>query len=53
MDGFKQGVEYWNEQKDDNVEVLGWDGTDGLFTDAFVPDPAAENAVARTHRPGR
>ncbi len=27
MDGFKQGVEYWNEQKDDSVEVLGWDGT--------------------------
>ena len=27
MDGFKQGVEYWNEQKGDAVEVLGWDGT--------------------------
>ena len=44
MDGFKQGVEYWNEQKGDSVQVLGWDGTDGIFTDAFVPDPAAENA---------
>jgi basic membrane protein A and related proteins len=40
MDGFRQGVEYWNEQKDDSVEVVGMD----LFTDAFVPDPAAENA---------
>jgi basic membrane protein A len=45
MDGFKQGVEYWNEQNDGDVKVLGWDGTDGVFTDAFVPDPAAENAV--------
>jgi basic membrane protein A and related proteins len=45
MDGFKQGVDYWNEQNGGNVQVLGWDGTDGLFTDAFVPDPAAENAV--------
>ncbi|HWI29878.1 MAG TPA: BMP family ABC transporter substrate-binding protein [Microbacterium sp.] len=45
MDGFKQGVDYWNEQKGDTVKVLGWDGTDGVFTDAFVPDPAAENAV--------
>jgi basic membrane protein A len=45
MDGFKQGVDYWNEQNGGDVKVLGWDGTDGLFTDAFVPDPAAENAV--------
>ena len=45
MDGFKQGVDYWNEQNGGDVQVLGCDGTDGLFTDAFVPDPAAENAV--------
>ena len=45
MDGFKQGVDYWNEQNDGDAKVLGWDGTNGLFTDAFVPDPAAENAV--------
>jgi basic membrane protein A len=45
MDGFKQGVEYWNAQKSDTIQVLGWDGTDGIFTDAFVPDPTAENAA--------
>ena len=45
MDGFKQGVEYWNEQKGDSVQVLGWDGTNGLFTDAFVPDTNATAAA--------
>ena len=45
MDGFKQGVEYWNEQKGDNVEVLGWDGTNGVFADAFVPGQPATNAA--------
>ncbi|BDV29984.1 BMP family lipoprotein [Microbacterium terricola] len=45
MDGFKQGVEYWNEQKDDNVEVLGWDGTDGVFTGGFVANQDAINAA--------
>ena len=45
MDGFKQGVEYWNEQKGDNVEVLGWDGTDGVFTGAFTANQDAINAA--------
>ncbi|TDN87833.1 nucleoside-binding protein [Microbacterium sp. BK668] len=45
MDGFKQGVDYWNAEKGDNVKVLGWDGTDGLFTDAFVPDQKALDAA--------
>ena len=45
MDGFKQGVEYWNEQKGDTVEVLGWDGTDGVFTGGFVANQDAINAA--------
>jgi basic membrane protein A len=45
MDGFKQGVEYWNEQKGDTVEVLGWDGTDGVFTGGFAADQNAINAA--------
>ena len=45
MDGFKQGVEYWNEQKDDTVQVLGWDGTDGSFTGGFDRQPGATNAA--------
>ena len=35
MDGFLAGVRYHNQEKGTNVEVLGWDGTDGLFTGDF------------------
>jgi len=45
MDGFKQGVEYWNGEKDDNVQVLGWDGTDGVFTGGFEANQDAINAA--------
>ena len=33
MDGFAQGVEYYNQQKGENVQVLGWDAAkqDGQF----------------------
>ncbi|MDN3309979.1 BMP family ABC transporter substrate-binding protein [Microbacterium oryzae] len=45
MDGFRQGVEYWNEQNDGDVQVVGWDGSDGVFTGAFAADQAAVNAA--------
>ncbi|MFS0733716.1 BMP family ABC transporter substrate-binding protein [Microbacterium sp. 1P10UB] len=45
MDGFKQGVEYWNAQKGDSVAVLGWDGTDGVFTGGFDANQDAINAA--------
>ena len=45
MDGFKQGVEYWNAEKGDAVEVLGWDGTDGVFTGGFAANQDAINAA--------
>ena len=37
MDGFAQGVGYYNEQKGKNVSVLGWDAAkqDGQFTGDF------------------
>lgn len=35
MDGYLGGVEYYNEQKGTSVKVLGWDGTEGLFTGNF------------------
>jgi basic membrane protein A len=35
MNGYLAGANYYNEQKGTNVEVLGWDGTDGLFTGDF------------------
>ncbi|MCC2033355.1 BMP family lipoprotein [Microbacterium allomyrinae] len=45
MDGFKQGVEYWNSEKGDTVEVIGWDGTDGVFTGGFAANQDAINAA--------
>ncbi|MFT4135039.1 BMP family lipoprotein [Microbacterium sp.] len=45
MDGYKQGVDYWNEQKGDSVELIGWDGTNGVFADAFVAGQPATNAA--------
>lgn len=35
MDGYLGGVEYHNEVKGTDVRVLGWDGTEGLFTGNF------------------
>lgn len=35
MTGFRNGVNYYNEQKGTAVEVLGWDGTDGSFAGNF------------------
>ncbi|CAA9386798.1 MAG: ABC transporter, substrate-binding protein (cluster 11, riboflavin/purine nucleoside/unknown) [uncultured Nocardioides sp.] len=35
MEGFRLGVEHYNEQEGGDVKVLGWDGKDGSFTDDF------------------
>ncbi len=36
MDGYKQGVEYYNKQKNKNVKVVGFEGGDkGTFTGGF------------------
>lgn len=35
MDGFLAGVRHHNQEKGTNVEVIGWDGSDGLFTGNF------------------
>jgi len=37
MDGFAEGVKYYNKQKSKNVQVLGWDDAKqtGLFTNDF------------------
>ncbi|HEU4806797.1 MAG TPA: BMP family ABC transporter substrate-binding protein, partial [Homoserinimonas sp.] len=45
MDGFKQGVEHYNSVKGTSVKVLGWDGTDGVFTGGFAAGPDAQNAA--------
>jgi basic membrane protein A len=35
MDGFLQGVEKYNEDNGTDVQVIGWDGKDGKFTEDF------------------
>lgn len=45
MDGFKQGVEYFNTAKGKSVKVLGWDGKDGVFTGGFAAGTDAQNAA--------
>jgi basic membrane protein A len=39
MDGFSQGVEYYNQQKNADVQVLGWDADkqDGQFVPGDAP----------------
>ncbi|ANH36695.1 Membrane lipoprotein TmpC precursor [Nocardioides dokdonensis FR1436] len=45
MDGFRQGVEYYNEQKDAKVKVVGWDGKNGSFTGGFEANEKATNTA--------
>ncbi len=45
MDGFKQGVEYYNKEKGKDVKVVGWDGKNGSFTGGFEANEKATNTA--------
>ncbi|WP_307807973.1 BMP family lipoprotein [Nocardioides xinjiangensis] len=45
MDGFKQGAEYYAEEKGKDVEVVGWDGENGSFTGGFEANEAATSTA--------
>ena len=47
MDGFLQGVNYYNQQKGKSVQVVGWDGNDknGLFTGGFDANDKAKGVA--------
>jgi basic membrane protein A len=45
MDGFKQGVEYYNEVKGKDVKVVGWTGKTGSFTGGFEANEKATNTA--------
>jgi basic membrane protein A len=45
MTGYMQGVERFNEDTGGDVQLLGWDGTDGSFTEDFE-DKTKGQAVA-------
>ncbi len=45
MDGFLAGVNHYNAEKGASVEVLGWDGTDGVFTGSFDAQDLGNSAT--------
>lgn len=45
MDGFKQGVDHYNEVKGEDVQVIGWDGTTGSFTGGFEANQDAKQVA--------
>ena len=47
MDGFKQGVDYYNEEKGKDVKVVGWDGENGSFTGGFEANEQATSTAKR------
>ncbi len=45
MDGFKQGAEYYAQEKGKDIKVVGWDGENGSFTGGFEANQAATNTA--------
>jgi basic membrane protein A and related proteins len=45
MDGFKQGVDHYNQEKGENVRVVGWNGDNGSFTGGFEANETATNTA--------
>ncbi|SEJ33641.1 BMP family lipoprotein [Demequina mangrovi] len=43
MDGYLAGVNYFNEETGGSVEVIGWDGSTGSFTESFDDIPAGKS----------
>ena len=53
MDGFKQGVDYYNKVKGTSVQVVGYEGGDkGSFTGGFEANDSGQGGRGRHHRPG-
>ena len=46
MDGYLAGVNHYNAVKGASVEVLGWDGSDGVFTGSFDSQDLGNSATA-------
>ena len=47
MDGYRQGVEYYNQEKGADVKVRGWNGRTGTFTGGFEAGAAATNTATQ------
>ena len=46
MDGYLAGVNHYNMVKGTSVEVLGWDGSDGVFIGSFDSQDLGNSATA-------
>ena len=45
MDGFKQGAEYYAQEKGKDIKVVGWNGKNGSFTGGFEANEAATSTA--------
>ncbi|GAA3680881.1 BMP family ABC transporter substrate-binding protein [Nocardioides ginsengisoli] len=46
MDGFKQGIDYYNKEKGKKVKLVGWEGNNkGVFTGGFDANEKATNTA--------
>jgi basic membrane protein A len=45
MDGFYDGVQYYNEENDEDIKVVGWDKETGSFTGGFAAGTEARQAA--------
>jgi basic membrane protein A and related proteins len=45
MDGYLAGASYYNDENDADVQVQGWDGSDGLFTGNFESQDDGRNVT--------
>jgi len=45
MDGFKQGVDFYNNENGTSVAVVGWDGKTGSFTGGFEANQDAKTVA--------
>jgi basic membrane protein A and related proteins len=46
MDGYLAGARYYNQENGTDVEVLGWDGDSGVFTNDFEAQDLGANVTA-------
>ncbi len=46
MDGYLAGVRYYNQENGTDVEVLGWDGESGVFTNDFEAQDLGANVTS-------
>jgi len=52
MEGFRKGVEQYNEDEGADVQLLGWNGKDGSFTEDFEDKTKGQSAAEQMIQQG-